>query len=323
MINILIFIIMVGSSSILLKRHLKKDYTQPLLGVGPDHKEKIGTKTMGGFAFLMPFFVFLILYITYFIVLKSYTNVEIIIGISIVLLGFFFIGYKDDILKIKNKKNESGLTPKQKLMTQLVVSMALCIILIHLGIKTDIQVVSLNLNLSILYYPLIVFSLVGFSNGTNLTDGLDGLLVSNVIVNLIFLNIIAYTMDNIFLVYMNTALLGCLVAFIYFNKNPAKIFMGDTGSLTLGVYIVLNCIILKKEFLLLFIGFIYIIEVLSVMMQVIYFKYTKKKYNNPKRLFLMAPLHHHYEKKGLSENKIVLMFVTINIVMSIIGLCFI
>ena len=185
------------------------------------------------------------------------------------------------------------------------------------------------------YIPVIVFILTATSNAVNLTDGLDGLSIGTVGIVALTLAIISYFSGNaVFAKYLNiiylqgsgeltifcAALVGASLGFLWYNSYPAQIFMGDTGSLALGGAIGGICILIKKEFLLPILGGLFFIEALSVIIQVGYFKYTKKKYGDGRRIFLMSPIHHHFEKKGIHESKIVLRYYIVAVILAIITL---
>lgn len=187
---------------------------------------------------------------------------------------------------------------------------------------------------SIVYILIIIFIIAGVSNGANLTDGLDGLAVGTAAVIAIGIAILAYVSGNsIFADYLNimyipniselvvfiAALIGACIGFYWWNCFPAQVFMGDTGSLTLGGIIAVSCIIIRKELLIPILCGIYLMESISVIIQVSYFKYTKKKYGEGRRIFLMTPIHHHYQKKGMHEAKIVQRFIVIGIMLAVIS----
>ena len=187
---------------------------------------------------------------------------------------------------------------------------------------------------SIVYILIIIFIIAGVSNGANLTDGLDGLAAGTAAVIAIGIAILAYVSGNsIFADYLNimyipniselvvfiAALIGACIGFYWWNCFPAQVFMGDTGSLTLGGIIAVSCIIIRKELLIPILCGIYLMESISVIIQVSYFKYTKKKYGEGRRIFLMTPIHHHYQKKGMHEAKIVQRFIVIGIMLAVIS----
>lgn len=296
----------------------KKNIVQPIYEDAPEiHQQKSGTLTMGGFPLITTVLLFSIIY---GIFLSNYVNrLAYLLIFSVVICGYGFIGFRDDYLKITNRKNESGLTPIQKLVLQFLVSFIVIMILIANNFDTTLNFVLFSANFHNLYYLVIPVMIVGYSNASNLTDGLDGLLASISIIIFTILTLCAINLENSFIIYFNLILIASLLGFLFYNRNPAKIFMGDTGSLVIGAIFAVECILLKVEIVSLIIGFCYILEVVSVALQVLYFKYTKKKYGEGRRIFLMAPLHHHFEKKGIKERNVVLMFCVIQVVFSYVG----
>ncbi len=320
---LLSFIICLIVGQLFLNFLTKKGIIQPIYDDAPEmHKQKQGTPTMGGITFLGTFIVmmpFLMYYVT-----KVQTHATTILPLfiaTIIILGYGFIGFKDDYLKVTNRRNESGLTPKQKLILQFIISAIIIALLYVNGHNTTVNLGLFTLS-GVLYYLIIPVMIVGFSNATNLTDGLDGLLSSVSVFVFAAIAFIADIQGNIAIEVLAITVVGALLAFLSYNWNPAKMFMGDTGSLVLGALYAYCIIALKIEVLGLLLGAIYIFEVLSVMLQVSYFKYTKKKTGEGKRIFKMAPFHHHLEKSGLNEKKIVFIFIAVQIILNILVLFF-
>ncbi len=261
---------------------------------GPEtHLTKAGTPTMGGIVFII---VFLVVEL-FLLILKDYVNGTKALKINIFIIIFGFIGMIDDYLKV-TKKNTKGLPSLFKLILQVLFAGFSLIICFNYNTMSNI-----------LIFIILIFIIVGTDNGVNFTDGLDGLCAFVTIVVSVFYILVSLKQENIELLYINLLVLAVLLAFIIYNHYPARIFMGDTGSLFLGAYVALMAIALDVEYFLPIYGFIYMIEVLSVIIQVLYFKAT-----NGKRFFKMAPIHHHFEKCGMSENQIVLIFTAITIV---------
>lgn len=317
------FILCLIIGKLFLSYLTKKGIIQPIYDDAPEmHKQKQGTPTMGGITFLATFLIMMPLLMIYVSKIDSLASsiLPLIIAV-IIIVGYGFIGFKDDYLKVTNRRNESGLTPKQKLVLQFIISIII-IGLLYVN-KHDAMI---NLGLftisGVLYYLIIPVMIVGFSNATNLTDGLDGLLSSVSVFVFATLAFIASIQGNIAVEVLTLTVVGSLLAFLSYNWNPAKMFMGDTGSLVLGALYAYVIIALKIELLGLLLGAVYIFEVLSVVMQVSYFKYTKKKTGEGKRIFKMAPFHHHLEQSGLNEKKIVFIFITIQIILNILVLFF-
>ncbi|MBU0278812.1 MULTISPECIES: phospho-N-acetylmuramoyl-pentapeptide-transferase [unclassified Gemella] len=305
------FFVTVLSLPRLIKYLHKLKFGQAIREEGPkSHIKKQGTPTMGGISFIIA--------ITLTLVLASIFNVENIKYYFILIyttLSFAFVGYIDDILIVVKKKN-NGLSPKKKLFLQILFS-AIFYILIKISyVEVDyinIPFIDYKINMYFLYMIFVIFWQTGFSNAVNLTDGLDGLASSVTIITTFVFLLFSYKENNYPIFIFCLAIIGGLSGFLIFNKKPAKIFMGDTGSLALGGILAAISIILHKEIAFLFIGLVYILETISVMIQVIYFKKTGK------RIFKMAPLHHHFELSGYGEVKTVYLFVIIACISSLIG----
>ena len=317
-----IFIFSFFISSIFTKQGIKiiekLNLFQNIRNEGPSiHFNKVNTPTLGGIFIIFPFLILLLI-----ISIKYYSIKLLLLFFGI--LGFFLIGFLDDYLSIKNKKN-IGLKSSQKLFLQSIISL---VFILSAYISEYINPLitiskSLEINTSILIIPISFFTLVGLSNSVNLTDGLDGLasgcsgivffgLGTEILLKgqeeLIIFSILCYSMS------------GLCLGFLEFNRYPAKIFMGDTGSLSIGATLGSISILTNSFFTLFIISGIFILETLSVMVQVTYFKVTKRFFKNGKRIFLMTPLHHHFELKGIKENKIVENFWKINILLVILGI---
>ena len=286
-------------------------FGQEIREEGPQsHMHKKGTPTMGGISFIASIVISLIVAM----ILDS-ENIQYYILFIYATISFSIIGYIDDMLIVVKKKND-GLAPRKKLMLQILFSVIFYILVTF--IYKDINYIHIpgldyNLNISYLYLIFLVFWQTGFSNAVNLTDGLDGLATSVTIITTGTFALLAYKENNFPVLVFCLTIVGALLGFLLFNKNPAKIFMGDTGSLALGGILAAISVILHKEIAFLFIGLVYILETLSVIIQVTYFKKTRK------RIFKMSPLHHHFELSGYGEVKTVYIFVIIAMISSAIG----
>ena len=286
-------------------------FGQAIREEGPQsHMHKKGTPTMGGISFIVSIVISLIIAM----ILDS-GNIQYYILFIYTTFSFSIIGYIDDMLIVVKKKND-GLAPRKKLMLQILFSVIFYILVTF--IYKDINYIHIpgldyNLNISYLYLIFLVFWQTGFSNAVNLTDGLDGLATSVTIITTSTFALLAYKENNFPVLVFCLTIVGALLGFLLFNKNPAKIFMGDTGSLALGGILAAISVILHKEIAFLFIGLVYILETLSVIIQVAYFKKTGK------RIFKMSPLHHHFELSGYGEVKTVYIFVIIAVISSAIG----
>ena len=286
-------------------------FGQAIREEGPQsHMHKKGTPTMGGISFIVA--TVLVLIIAMFI---DSSNIKYYFLFIYTTISFSIIGYIDDMLIVVKKKND-GLAPRKKLMLQILFSIIFYVLVKF--IYEDINYIYIpgleyQLNISYLYMVFVVFWQTGFSNAVNLTDGLDGLATSVTIITTSTFALLAYKENNFPIFVFCLVLVGALIGFLLFNKNPAKIFMGDTGSLALGGILAAISIILHKEIAFIFIGLVYILETLSVIIQVAYFKKTGK------RIFKMSPLHHHFELSGYGEVKTVYLFVIIALISSGIG----
>ena len=286
-------------------------FGQAIREEGPQsHMHKKGTPTMGGISFIIAIVISLIV-----AMFLDSSNIQYYILFIYTTISFSIIGYIDDMLIVVKKKND-GLAPRKKLMLQILFSVIFYILVTFIYKDVNyihIPVLDYNLNISYFYIIFLVFWQTGFSNAVNLTDGLDGLATSVTIITTSTFALLAYKENNFPVLVFCLTIVGALIGFLLFNRNPAKIFMGDTGSLALGGILAAISVILHKEVAFLFIGLVYILETLSVIIQVAYFKKTGK------RIFKMSPLHHHFELSGYGEVKTVYIFVVIAVISSAIG----
>ncbi len=280
----------------ILKLCKKFHLSQTILHYVDKHSGKSGTPTMGGFIFI----TCILLVCPFFFNGNSYYAVLILLT----MLGYGLLGFLDDFIKIKFHKNE-GLRPHQKIIGQ--VGLALIIaFFVYFKIGSDIDFFGLKLNLGIFIIPFIIIFFVAVTNSVNLTDGLDGLASGVSLIYLIFFGFILFIIGEDFnYIVISFATAGALLGFLVFNCYPAKIFMGDTGSLALGGLIAALAAFTKLELIMPIIGFLFVLTVLSDIIQVGYYKKTHK------RIFKMAPLHHHFEQKGVHENRIVTVYILI------------
>lgn len=286
--------LLLGPIIIPMLRRLK--FGQSIREEGPQrHQLKAGTPTMGGVIILIALIIPVMWY--------SSASREVWLALF-VTLGHGLIGFIDDFIKVVLKRN-LGLKAKQKLAGQIIMAIGLVYFATtYLGIDTDLWVPILGLNVDFgpLYYVLIFFVLVGTTNAVNLTDGLDGLAAGTSIIAALSYAYIALTFRQFDLAIFCMALAGACLGFLKFNAYPAKVFMGDTGSLAIGGALAAVAVMTKTELLLVIVGGVFVIEALSVIIQVFSFKTTGK------RVFLMSPIHHHFELKGWSEVKVVSTF---------------
>ena len=281
--------------------------------VGESHKKKEGTPTMGGLIFFVPSVIATLgLIITDKITYTS--NLGIVL---LVFIGYTFIGFLDDFLSIKKGNNE-GLTTYQKLFMQVLIAIGFFYIYMRSGGQTAWVVGTLKIDIEFgwLYGLAILFILVGASNAVNLTDGLDGLSGGLSAIAFIAFALISLSVGfediGIFLLI----LVGCLVGFLIYNTHPAKVFMGDTGSLALGAVMGAVAILTHRELTLLVVAGVFVVETLTVILQTFWMIFLKRK------LFLMTPLHHHFEKLGWEETDIVKLFWVVGLVLAMAGIIF-
>lgn len=285
---------------------------------GPQsHLSKQGTPTMGGIILAASIAILIVF------VFLTYANddqldlAKKLIPLAIMSLGFGLIGFIDDIKKLIFK-NTKGLKPAYKMIGLLTIAVFYVIYLIkviNLGTDTYIPILKVYLNLPIwIYIPFAIFVILGTTNAVNLTDGVDGLCPTVSAIIITCLTVIGIIYDVKEVVVFGTIVIGSCLGFLLFNMHPAKVFMGDTGSLLLGGVIVALALYLKMPLILIVIAIIPVLETLSVIMQVVYFQKTGN------RIFKMAPLHHHFELSGWGENKVVSVFSIITLVACIVGL---
>lgn len=285
-------------------------YGQSIREEGPKaHMKKQGTPTIGGLIFIISTFIVTILYSVFYV--KTLKNDAVII--LLIFLAFGFVGFLDDYLKIRRKKN-LGLRAYQKMILLMLITFVIYVFSKDtLGTNLYIPILNVNINLYYLYLPFLFVYFTGVTNAVNLTDGLDGLATTVTIIVLIFLFLISFVFGKVDIGIFAFILIGSLMAFLIFNVNPARVFMGDTGSLALGGAVAAISFLLGIEVVLVLAGIIYVIEALSVIIQVVVYKFTRK------RVFKMAPIHHHFEHLGWSENKIVYVFGAITLIACIIS----
>lgn len=285
---------------------------------GPEsHLNKQGTPTMGGIIIALAIILLII-----FVFVSYYKKEDIelakrLIPLAIMSIGFGVIGFIDDMKKLVFK-NTKGLKPAYKMIGLLAIAVIYVIYLINiieLGTDTYIPIFKIYIHLPIwIYIPFAIFAILATTNAINLTDGVDGLCPTISAVVITCLTVIGIIFDIKEVVVFGTIVIGICLGFLLFNMHPAKVFMGDTGSLLLGGVIVAMALYLKMPLILIIIALIPVLETLSVIMQVLYFKKTGN------RLFRMAPLHHHFELSGWGENKVVSIFSIITLLLCIAGL---
>lgn len=280
-------------------------FGQAIREEGPQsHLHKTGTPTMGGLIFIVAFLIPVAFTLTFDLAKVAY--------VALAVLAFGAIGFLDDYLKVVKKHNE-GLKAKQKFSLQFIMSLAFTIYALVWGTEIYIPFMDGLVDIGWSYAPLLIIMYVAIDNAVNLTDGLDGLAATITALVSIFFIIMGIKQKNEVVVMLSSAMAGGLIAYLKFNWYPAKVFMGDTGSLALGGYVGAMAVLLKMPLFIPLFGLIYFIETLSVMIQVGVYKKTKK------RVFKMAPIHHHFEMMGWNEVKIVTRFSILTIIMCVIS----
>ncbi|MCL2547570.1 MAG: phospho-N-acetylmuramoyl-pentapeptide-transferase [Symbiobacteriaceae bacterium] len=267
---------------------------------GPQtHLIKAGTPTMGGFIIWSALVLAMLL---------SGMTGSPLTRLLLVVFGHVALGFLDDYIK-SVRKDPEGLSPRWKLLGQLLLSLYFYLALLRDGAQSlFIPLFGIDLYLGFLYPVFVILYMVFFSNAVNFADGIDGLCGGLTLISSLLCMFFALRQGDIELASFAAALCGGIVAFLCFNLHPARIFMGDTGSLGLGAAIAAMSLLLRQELLMLLAGFLFIVEMLSVILQVSYFKYTRRRYGSGRRIFRMAPFHHHLEQLGWSEWRVVILF---------------
>ena len=296
----------------------KIKFGQTIREVGPSwHKNKQGTPTMGGIMFIIGSSVAAVICIT-FLWLNGGAETQLmlvkVMAGALMAVGFGIVGFLDDYISIKKHRN-LGLTEIQKLILQFIIVGAYLLSVALAGGTTETVIPFLGtVDLGFFYYILAAVFIVGMVTAVNFTDGIDGLNTSVTLVVALVFSVIAMLLNRVGLSLYAAAIVGAMIGFLFWNANPAKVFMGDTGSLFLGGAVFALAFGVNMPILLILIGIIYIVEILSVVLQVTYFKIS-----HGKRIFKMAPIHHHFEMCGWNENKICFVFSGVTLLAGIIG----
>jgi len=295
----------------------------------PENHKKKNVPTMGGLLILTALLFSILLW-------NNLLNLFVWIVIFVVV-GFGVLGFIDDYIKAK-LKNPEGLSERTKFLVQLFLAAVPALVLYLSGFSTELYFPifkNLHIDLGLLFIPWAIFIIVGTSNAVNITDGLDGLAIGPVITTSFVFMIFSYVAGNYRLAtYLHipyvpgagelaivcAAVIGASLAFLWFNAYPAEVFMGDVGSLSLGALLGTVALLTKQEFILAIAGGIFVLETLSVIIQRYYYKWTKRRFGKGKRIFKMAPIHHHFEKLGWEEPKITVRFWIISIILALVSL---
>ncbi len=301
------FLISLAIAPIYIRLSKKYQFGQQIRLDGPrQHLQKAGTPTMGGIIFLGSFFITTIWF--------APGSPMVILAVLLIMISAF-LGFLDDFRKVV-RNHSLGLKARQKLFGQLLFSIGFYLALAYLGHSTAVSIPFTAIQVELgLFYPVLIFLMItGTSNAVNLTDGIDGLAAGTAILAFLAFLFIAASQGAIEVAYLCGILLGACFGFLLFNMHPARVFMGDVGSLSLGTALAVIAIILKAELTLVIIGGVFVLETLSVIIQVVSFRLTRK------RIFLMSPLHHHFELKGWSEWQVVTGFWGLAFGFALLGL---
>jgi phospho-N-acetylmuramoyl-pentapeptide-transferase len=298
--------VLIGPKIIELLRRLKAGQTEREEGL-ESHQKKTGTPTMGGIIFLIPVVIIGIFY--------GRTHKEVI-PVLILTIGFGIIGFLDDYIKVVRKHN-LGLRAWQKILGQFIVAVLFALYVENftdISLAMKVPFTSIVLDFGFWNIPILFFIALGTANGTNFTDGVDGLCASVTAVVAAFFAVAGMHYGATGAEVMSSAMVGALLGYLVYNVYPGKVMMGDTGSLAIGGFVTGVAYVMQMPIFIAIAGFIYALEVISVIMQVSYFKIT-----HGKRIFRMAPIHHHFEKGGWSETKVVNVFTTITILLCLLS----
>ena len=304
---VLSFVIAVIIAPVIIPVLHRLKFGQEIREIGPSwHKKKSGTPTMGGFIFIIPTIICTLIF----------ARTTLGVCLALFALSFGLVGFADDYIKVVKKRN-LGLTEKQKFLLQLLFSVVFIIVSVYALKLIDTSVIipvwKKTVDMGLLYIPFALFVLIGCTNSVNLTDGVDGLASSVTIVVCAFLALISYENGFYEITVVNAICAAALLGFLLFNRHPAKVFMGDTGSLFLGGIVCSSALLMKNPLILIVIGGVYVLETVSVILQVASFKLTGK------RIFKMSPIHHHFEMCGWSEKRIVLTAVLVSVLLCMLA----
>lgn len=330
LVGLLAFVVAALGGKALLPWLHKLKFGQPIkVDFGPKwHANKQGTPTMGGLLFIGGSVIGTAVGYALFRLFGSLDATDFsgdrealrVMCCVLFCMLFGVIGFIDDFAKVAKKQNE-GLTPKQKLVLQVVAAVLWLAAMYGLGDhSTVINLSFVEFDISFFYYPLMVLVILYLTNAVNLTDGVDGLCGTVTLVAMLIFTLICSKLQMEEYTLFTMALAGGCLGFLVWNLHPAKCFMGDTGSMYLGAAVTAVGLATHRHLVLLLVALVYILEALSVMIQVTYFKYTKKKYGEGRRIFKMTPIHHHFEMSGFSEYKIVLTFSLFGLLAGLCGL---
>jgi phospho-N-acetylmuramoyl-pentapeptide-transferase len=288
---------------------------------GPSgHQVKLGTPTMGGLMIVVPVLLITLGLNIYNLIQRNLVGRSILVPLGVMVV-YAMIGAVDDLAGVRGVRQGEGLTARQKLLWEIGLTLVIALIL-HFGLdlrSMAIPGIPQKIDIGLFYIPVAMFVIIGASNAVNFTDGLDGL--AGIIAASTFLayGVIAYLQGQIYLVRFCFTVVGACFAFLWYNAHPAQLFMGDTGSLALGATLGVVALMTGQWLILPVVALVPVAEVLSVIIQVSYFKYTKRRYGQGRRVFKMAPLHHHFELLGWSETQVVQRFWLVQLMAAMAG----
>lgn len=315
------FLLAVGWGPLLIRLLRRYGIGKRIRIDGPSgHQVKLGTPTMGGLMIVVPVLLITLGLNIYNLIQRNLVGRSILVPLGVMLM-YALIGAVDDLAGVRGVRQGEGLTARQKIVVEILLTFGIALVL-HFGLdlrSMAIPGVPQKIDIGLFYIPVAMFVIIGASNAVNFTDGLDGL--AGIIAASAFTayGIIAYLQGQIYLVRFCFTVVGASFAFLWYNAHPAQLFMGDTGSLALGATLGVVALMTGQWLILPVVALVPVAEVLSVIIQVSYFKYTKRRYGQGRRVFKMAPLHHHFELLGWSETQVVQRFWLIELMAAMAG----
>ncbi|MDW8067575.1 MAG: phospho-N-acetylmuramoyl-pentapeptide-transferase [Anaerolineae bacterium] len=315
------FLLAVGWGPLLIRLLRRYGIGKRIRIDGPSgHQVKLGTPTMGGLMIVVPVLLITLGLNVYNLLQRNLVGRSILVPLGVMLI-YALIGAADDLAGVRGIRQGEGLTARQKIVVEIVLTFFIALVL-HLGLglrSMAIPGIPQKIDIGLFYIPVAMFVIIGASNAVNFTDGLDGL--AGIIAASTFLayGVIAYLQGQIYLVRFCFTVVGACFAFLWYNAHPAQLFMGDTGSLALGATLGVVALMTGQWLILPVVALVPVAEVLSVIIQVSYFKYTKRRYGQGRRVFKMSPLHHHFELLGWSETQVVQRFWLVQLMAAMAG----
>ncbi|MBO9369666.1 MAG: phospho-N-acetylmuramoyl-pentapeptide-transferase [Chloroflexi bacterium] len=315
------FLLAVGWGPLLIRLLRRYGIGKRIRIDGPSgHQIKLGTPTMGGLMIVVPVLLITLGLNIYNLIQRNLVGRSILVPLGVMVV-YAIIGAVDDLAGVRGIRRGEGLTARQKLLWEAILTFGIALAL-HFGMElrsVAIPGIPQKIDIGLFYIPVAMFVIIGASNAMNFTDGLDGL--AGIIAASTFLayGVIAYLQGQIYLVRFCFTVVGACFAFLWYNAHPAQLFMGDTGSLALGATLGVVALMTGQWLILPVVALVPVAEVLSVIIQVLYFKYTKRRYGQGRRVFKMAPLHHHFELLGWSETQVVQRFWLVQLMAAMAG----